>query len=110
MELSIQKLQPTTNKHLNNIGHKNSTSHRLPVGLLRIVASFTCSWLVNRDGSVDAELSYHECQFKLENVSRTGIVQWKNLTIFLPISRISRGVLQDYLDYLPYSCFVTEFG
>jgi hypothetical protein len=38
------------------------------------------------------ELSSHACQFKLENVSRTGRVQWKNVTIFLAISRISRGV------------------
>jgi hypothetical protein len=26
---------------------------------------------------VDAELSRHACQFKLENVSRAGSVQWK---------------------------------
>jgi hypothetical protein len=41
---------------------------------------------------LDAELSYHACQFKLENVSRTGSVQWKNLTVFLAISHISAGV------------------
>jgi hypothetical protein len=41
---------------------------------------------------LDAELSCHACQFKLENVSRTGSVQWKNLTLFLAISRISAGV------------------
>jgi hypothetical protein len=40
----------------------------------------------------DTELFCHACQFKLENVSRTGSVQWKNLTVFLAISRISRGV------------------
>jgi hypothetical protein len=49
-------------------------------------------------------------QFKLENVSKTGSVQWKNLTVFLAISRGVNGYMQDYLDYLPYSCFVTEFG
>jgi hypothetical protein len=32
---------------------------------------------------LDAELSCHACQFKLENVLRTGSVQWKNLTVFL---------------------------
>jgi hypothetical protein len=42
---------------------------------------------------LDAELSCHACQFKLENVSRTGSVQWKNLTVFLAISGILRDVL-----------------
>jgi hypothetical protein len=45
-----------------------------------------------RLAKLDAELSCHACQFKLENVSRTGSVQWKNLTVFLAISRISSGV------------------
>jgi hypothetical protein len=35
---------------------------------------------------LDAELSCHAYQFKLENVSRTGGGQWKNLTVFLAIS------------------------
>jgi hypothetical protein len=35
-----------------------------------------------RLAKLDAELSCHAYQFKLENVSRTGGVQWKNLTVF----------------------------
>jgi hypothetical protein len=42
--------------------------------------------------SLIRKLFCHAYQFKLENVSRTGSVQWKNLTVFLAISRISRGV------------------
>jgi hypothetical protein len=41
---------------------------------------------------LDAELSCHACQFKLENVPKAGSVQWKNLAVFLAISRISGGV------------------
>jgi hypothetical protein len=40
---------------------------------------------------LDAELSCHACQFKLENVSRIGSVQRKNLTVFLEISHFSGG-------------------
>jgi hypothetical protein len=40
---------------------------------------------------LDAELSCHACQFKLQNVKYRS-VQWKNLTVFLAISGISRGV------------------
>jgi hypothetical protein len=57
-----------------------------------------------RLAKLDAELYCHACQFKLQNVSRTGNVQWKNLTVFFAISRIS-----GMHDYLPNSCFVTEF-
>jgi hypothetical protein len=39
-----------------------------------------------RLAKLDAELSCHAYQFKLENVSRTGGVQWKNLRYFLAIS------------------------
>jgi hypothetical protein len=45
-----------------------------------------------RLAKLDAELSYHACQFNLENVSRTGNVQWKNLTVFLAISCFSGGL------------------
>jgi hypothetical protein len=42
---------------------------------------------------LDVELScYAEYQFKLENMSRTGSVQWKNLTVFLAILRISASL------------------
>jgi hypothetical protein len=63
-----------------------------------------------RLAKLDTELFCHACQFKFENVSRTGTVQWKNLAVFLQFHVFQGAYMQDYLDYLPYSCFVTEFG